>query len=272
MLSVKTNNNSKYKETRKTILEKFNENMFKYAGYREALDFSRKTFNSLIKDAVASENITNAEIVAACKETQNEDEKKEIEAFLLSYLYVFIDEANVKSLGPGDIASEEYFKLNDGLQTEMTRMFNDLTNASFVLSVYLLPNWFALPTKTTINQIIEDSTPYLLFFYALPPTISTFEQQRYQDFWTEYNNHREKIRFVCNKEKIELCSEEQNFDLWNQKSTYPNKKERVHQADLLSAPCYDIRVAKEFNFREVEFRKSNQIIRSLFDHSINHRF
>ena len=95
MLSLKTKNKSKCKETRKTILQKFNENMFKYAGFREALDFSRKTFNSLIKDAVASENITNTEIEAACKEKQNEDEKKEIEALLLSYLYVFIDEDNV---------------------------------------------------------------------------------------------------------------------------------------------------------------------------------
>ena len=59
MLSVKTKNKRKYKEARKKIIIEFNENMFKYAGYREALPFSKKIFNLLIKDAVASENINN---------------------------------------------------------------------------------------------------------------------------------------------------------------------------------------------------------------------
>ena len=59
MLSVKKKNKSKFKKTRKEIIKIFDENMFKYAGYREALPFSKKIFNSLIKDAVASENINN---------------------------------------------------------------------------------------------------------------------------------------------------------------------------------------------------------------------
>ena len=240
MLSLKNKNKSLYKKTRKEIIKQFNENMFKYSGYQGVLGFSRKTFNSMIKDGVAGENITNKEIETACQKKQNEDDKKEIAALLLSFLYVFIDVTTVKDLGPGDIAGEEYFHLWYDLHTLMTRMFNDLTNASLASPVVFLPDWFSLsPLTVSVLYLNRD---------ALPPTISEFTLQRYQDFWTEYNNHRDKITFVC---RVKPCTEEQDFYL-DQKSNINdlNSKIAVRQADLLSAPCSDINLAKQFNFRE----------------------
>ena len=249
MLSVKKKNKSKFKKTRKEIIKIFDENMFKYAGYREALPFSKKIFNLLIDDAVASENITKTEINTACKDKQNEDEKKEIAALLLSFLYVFIDPDNLRSLGPGDIAVEHYFHLTDGIHTEMTRLFNDLTNASFDRSIFHLPAWFTLPRRSEYSVMIYSSEDTPLSD-ALPPTISRFELQRYQEFWNEYNNQEEKITFFCQKE-IETCTEE-DFDLYKNPET---PLTRIRQADLLSAPCHDISIAKQFKFRKVDIRK-----------------
>ena len=115
MLSLKNRNKNKYKETRKEIIKQFDENMLKYSGYTAVVGFSRKTFDSLIKAAVARVNITNADIETACNGKENEEEKKEIEAFLLSFLYVFVNPVNVRLLGPGDIAAEDYFHLDDDL-------------------------------------------------------------------------------------------------------------------------------------------------------------
>ena len=216
--------------------------MFKYSSYGKALGFSKKTFNSLIKEALSSENITNT----ACKEKQYEDEKKEIEALLLSFLYVFMNPDNVKSLGPGDIVGEEYFHLSDSLQAEVTQMFNDLTNASFALSVFRLPGLLNLPVKNGFffSSSSSQSQPYPRDL--LPPTISFFERQRYQDFWTEYINHREKIRFICSN--ID-CTEEQDFSLFLQKGKI-NDPNKIRQADLLSPPCHDMSLAKQFKFRQ----------------------
>ena len=241
MLSLRNKNKSKYEKTRKEIQEQFNENMFKYKGFQNASAFSRKTFNSLIKDAIASENLTNTEIKKACQQKQNENEKKEIRAFLLSFLFVFVNWETVKPLGPGDIAGEEYFKFSEGLQSEMTRLFNDLTNASFASSVFLLPVLFSLSSHTSPSQLRLSKD-------VLPPTISEFERKRYQDFWTEYNNHKEKITFLCTK-KVEPCTE-QDFYLYLNHQYIDNDPNKVRQADLLSAPCQDISLAKQFKFRK----------------------
>ena len=233
MVSLKNKSKSKYSELRKEILKTFNENMFKYSSYGKALGFSKKTLNSLIKEALSSENITNT----ACK--QYEDEKKEIEALLLSFLYVFMNPDNVKSLGPGDIVGEEYFHLSDSLQAEMTQMFNDLTNASFPSSVVGLPGWFILPNKKVEVYYVPPKD-------VMPQIISRFELERYMDFWTEYNNYREKIRFLCTKK---TCTEEQDFSLFLQKGKI-NDPNKVRQADLLSPPCHDMSLAKQFKFRQ----------------------
>ena len=182
MLKLKNKSERKYKIIRKQIIDEFSRNIFKYAGYRQVLGSTRKTLNSLVKDAVASENLTNTD--TACNENKNEEEKEEIEALLLSFLYVFIDSANAISLGPGDIAAEEYFNRND-LHAEMTSLFNELTNASFPSSVFLFPEWFSRPRQPAI------------FFNPLPPTISNTELLTYQTFWKEFNNYQEKITFIC---------------------------------------------------------------------------
>ena len=235
MLSLKNKSESKYKETRKEIIKQFNENMFKYSSYSGALGSSKKTFDSLIKEAVASENITNT----ACKEEQDEDDKKEIEALLLSFLFVFMTPTKGSPTGPGDIAAEEYFHLSDWRQAEMTRMFNDLTNASFDSSVFGLPGWFILPTRNVEAYYVPPKD-------VMPPTITYFERERFMDFWTEYNNYREKIRFLCTKK---TCTDEQDFDLYTQTGKI-NDESKVLQADLLSPPCHDMILAKQFNFRQ----------------------
>ena len=244
MLSLKNKNIRKYKETKKEIIKQFDENMFKYSRYSDILGFSRGTFNSLIKDAVVSENISSIETETACKEKQNGDEKKEIEALLLSFLFVFIDPDNLKSLGPGDIAAEDYFHLSPSLKAEMTRLFNDLTNANFALSVFLLPDWFSLAKQIANYHPSSD---------ALPSTISKFELQRYQEFWAEYNDRKEKITFICSP-IVRPCKEGQGFVLdrtgQESKLNAQNTVVRVRQADLLSAPCQNVSLAQQFNFRK----------------------
>ena len=241
LLTLKNRNKRKYEEIRQEIINEFNRNMFKYAGYSKVLGFSRNTLKSLIQDVVASENITD--IDTACNENNNPEDKEEIEALVLSFLYVFVDEANVRSVGPGDIAGEEYFNRDDLLHTEMTGLLNDLIRASFPPSVFLFPEMFTRPRQL---DIIGN---------PLSPAISTREMKTYQTVWQEFNKFQQKITFICTRP---TCTEEQDFHLvqsdQDMVETYlkdESKKDQVRQADLVSAPCQDMRVAQQFKFSSV---------------------
>ena len=244
ILALKNKNKRRYEDMQKEIINEFNKNMFKYAGYNQVLEFSTKIVNSLIEDAVNSENITSSDIDAACNGIKNE-EKEEIEALLVSFLYVFVDGANVRSLGPGDIAAEDYFNRDD-LHAEMTSLFNALTNASCPSSVFLFPEWFRLPRQTEV--IGKD---------PLPSSVSTTELKTYQTFWKEFNKYEEKIAFICT---MTDCNEQENFVLVKSEvhqdmmATFLKdeaKKDKVRQADLILPPCHDMSLAEQFKFNSI---------------------
>ena len=244
MLTLKHKNKKKYEEIRKEIINAFNTNIFKYAGYPQVLGFSRNTLNSLVKDGLAGENITDTDIDAACKDNKNKEEKEEIEALILSFLYVFIDVANVRYLGPGDIAAEEYFNRDD-LHSEMTSLFNELTNASYPSSIFLFPEWFSRPRQTA------------LIGNPLPPPISYSELKTYQTFWSEFNKNQEKISFICT---LTTCTDEQDFHLVQSEvhqdmvETFLKddaRKDQVRQAELFLPPCHDMSLAQQFKFSSI---------------------
>ena len=252
LLVLKNKTKTGYKTIKDGIIDKFNDNMFKYYGYSDAKDFSKKAISYLLNDVVVYENITDTETNAACNDKEMEGEKKEIAALVLSFLYIFIDFSSVVSLGPGDLAAQDHFLVRDVLHTELTNMFNDLSGANLPSSVLQFPEWFVMPGQRILN-IIEQSS---VLSSALPASISKLEVQRYQEFWKEYNNYKTKITYLCSKES---CAEE-DYHLVQTKGTEDQvesllkdetKKNRVRQAEIFSAPCQDVSLVKQFKFESV---------------------
>ena len=159
LLALKKKDKKKYDRVRDQIIDEFNKNMFKYSGFVDLMSFTKNSLNSLLADVLAQENITNTETNDACNNKENDGEKKEIEALILSFFYIFIDKSNVMSVGAGDIAAEDHFLLRESLHTEMTELFNDLSNVSFPSSVLVFPEWFVMPRQAIID--ITNSAEHL---------------------------------------------------------------------------------------------------------------
>jgi len=92
---------------------------------------------------------------------------------------------------------------------------------------------------------------------TLPSFISNIEIQRYQDFWKEYNNFKTKLTFICTETE---CSEEEDFVLVQKENIQEvaegflkdeKNRHRVRQADIPTAPCQNVTLARIFNFEKV---------------------
>ena len=111
LVTLNTNNKVSASKLRGTIADIFNENLFKFKEFMPIVkDFMKKSISPLIKETMTAENISNSEINSECKKTENAEEKKKMESFLLSYLFVFINKDNVE-VGAGDIAAEDFFEV-----------------------------------------------------------------------------------------------------------------------------------------------------------------
>ena len=151
LLALKNKAEPRYGKVKEEIIGDFNKNMFKYSGFSDVLAFSKKSLNSLVTDVLAEENITNTDTIDACNNKENSGEKKKIEALVLSFLYIFVDQSNVKRVGAGDIAAEEHFLIRESLHTEITNLVNDLWNVSLPPSVFVFPEWLLMPRQSIID-------------------------------------------------------------------------------------------------------------------------
>ena len=99
-----------------------------------------------IEEMLAAFNLTSTEVESSCSSEEGKERREEMTAFLLSYLFTFMDQHT--EVGPGDIAAEDFFNKRF-LMDEMTDMFNDMTGSSLSSSVFTLPLWFRLKMKSS---------------------------------------------------------------------------------------------------------------------------
>ena len=116
------------KELTKEVIYTLSLNMFKYFGFRNTIGFLTKTMAAKIEGMVEQLNITRPEIEDHCQRAENDAIKKEFEAILLSYVYVFMDETS-SEVGYGDLSAEEYFN-TEKLNGNLTKIFNSVAGSS----------------------------------------------------------------------------------------------------------------------------------------------
>ena len=82
------------------LREFYKKNLFKIMSFSPLLKFMKKEISPLIALKIKEYNLTKTEISSACTDLKNKQLKSKIEAMILSFLYLFIDE-NTSVIGAG---------------------------------------------------------------------------------------------------------------------------------------------------------------------------
>ena len=254
LLTLKLKNEDKWRTLRRLIFNTFNENMFKYKEFSPVVkNFMKTLISPVIVQAIEDENITKSDINSECRKKENGPLKTETEAFLLSYLYVFINRDNVE-VGAGDIAAEDFFEVKDYFSRQMTSLYNSLTNGSLPSSVFRFPAWFSrLLTKARLDIMQHGS------FIPNPlPAGLDLERQRYAAFWKVFNRREPEVTLVCTPphncshlDHYVLVETENGRRIARDFLKDEDKKFRVKQVGLKKPPCHDLQVAEMFGFTEM---------------------
>ena len=82
------------------LREFYKKNMFKFMHFSPLLNFMKKEISPHIALKIKEYNLTKTEISSVCTDLKNKQLKSEMEAMILSFLYLFIDE-NTLVIGSG---------------------------------------------------------------------------------------------------------------------------------------------------------------------------
>ena len=82
------------------LREFYKKNMFKFIHFSQLLNFMKKEISPLIALRIKEYNLTKTEISSTCTNLKYGKLKSEMEAMILSFLYLFIDE-NTSVIGAG---------------------------------------------------------------------------------------------------------------------------------------------------------------------------
>ena len=175
--------------------------MFKYFGFRNTTGFLTKTVAKKIEGMVEQLNITRPEIEDHCQRAENEAIKKEFEALLLSYVYVFMDRTS-SEVGYGDLSAEEYFD-TEKLNGNLTKIFNAVAGSS-------LPSM--IPIQDISKSFKKIDTYGLKQFFG-PSAVAKYEggaKKRYKDLWKVFLDGDETILLQCGPEMN--CSSQSSIE------------------------------------------------------------
>ena len=248
------------KELRKVYLL----NMFKYRNFNNLKRFMTNEVTPFISKKVEEYNLTKSEISSACNDPKNTILKKEMEAMILSYMYLFLD--TVSYLGAGDLAASElptglssrsvYYEETHGL---LSQIFKELTNGTIPGSIFETPQFFTFPDRFTYQQIeigqkgLINKMKNVLNFIDLP-----YESLRnYHYLWYTYNKSpKEKFILIC-QHHVQNCSDPTVYNFPNTNSYFEtlrflraNPTEGIIiEANVTKAPCTDQELITKMNIR-----------------------
>ena len=198
----------KFNSLYRTIQGLFRDNMYKYKGFNDLRKFMKNFVSPIIQEQFLSINVTKSELEKMYKAEENYDLKKEMEATLLSFMFLFLD-ANSISIGAGDIASNFYSSTglkngtanHDGIHAFITKVYNNMTNGMVPGSVLELPGFFVYPDKDIVSFGMKCSeNPNCVGFIKgiIGNQIkSNLALTHYHFLWYLYNNKHGKGIIFC---------------------------------------------------------------------------
>ena len=176
----------------------------------------RNQISPIIQEALDSQGMNKSEISKLCHDEKYKSDKVKLNAMLLSYVYLFINEENAE-VGAGDLATSS---MTTGLSrpdksnkptpfyisthTRLTNMYNDIFKGSLPISVLQFPHFFALPDKNYMQFFSSEKTFYEfrndqriivaihnLMLKLMNISLETFRNYHY--LWYVYNQNKENV-------------------------------------------------------------------------------
>ena len=174
LVLLKLKNKTLSKEIRKI----FQQYMYKYRHFKNLMKFMKQHISPLIMETKTQYNLTKSEISTACKDSNNLKIKSEMEALLLSYMFLFIDHRNTE-LGAGDLATSSLVTGLSGssgrrqayyyssTHKTITDIYNHMTNATLPTSILNFPAFFMIPETVIIKEYVTKTQGNLYVSNAL---------------------------------------------------------------------------------------------------------
>ena len=205
------------KRLSKMIRKIFLENMYKYRGFNAVKTFLKQEVSPIIMASKSRNNLTKSVITASCnrKDGNSLQTKSEMEAMILSYFYMFINE-ETSEVGAGDIATstlmnglvrkkgneqQYYYK---SMHSQFTSIYNNLTKANLPASILKFPSFFTMPEKILRVESIDTSNgggenfPGAIFKIMLDfINVTSESMQNYHFLWWSYNHRQNNFTLFC---------------------------------------------------------------------------
>ena len=204
---------------RKKIRIELLHTMYKFRSFGEVLKNLKTVVTPLIREEVSKSNLSKSEITEACKNTENKQVETEMQAFILSYLFLFLDKYT--DVGAGDLATGPFptafsrGKPNKPVRPGyipihnlLTSIYNDMVNGSLPSSIFEIPSFFVRTDKqfewrweyqTTKSVTVVNNMVELL-------NITDKSMRNYHFLWYSYFN-KENITLFCVNSKHVNCTE-----------------------------------------------------------------
>ena len=206
----------KKKKMDREIKEIYLYNMYKFNYFPDLQNVIRKQVSPMIKNVVSEQNLTRSDISESCNDEKNIDYKTEMEALLLSYIYIFQDGRN-SGVGAGDLATSSLeTRLSRGKYTKppipeyisthtlLTNMYNAMVNGSLPLSVFDFPSFFVLPDKTFMLKEWKDEHEMKVRKMKNRLELLNIPDEavrNYHYLWDTFSNSKENFTLYCLEEK-----------------------------------------------------------------------
>ena len=258
---------------KKVIRDIFVENLYKFTGFRDLRNVIRNQVGPIIKGAVAKYNVTKSEILKVCNDLKNQDIKTEMEAMLLSYMYLYIDTGAI-SLGAGDLATGPFASgLNRGkpgsdfnhyylaTHTLLTQMYNEMVNGSLPLSVFEFPTFFTLPDNAYFEYKEETNEVVAIVNNKIELLNMNDESMRnYHYYWYSYNNNLGKLILLCKNNKKTNCSNDKlkyNLAIKEELNGFINiirknpEEGKLVESNVSNPPCADEEIVQMLKLEQI---------------------
>ena len=256
------------------IITIFQNNMYKYTSFNDLMRLIKTDISPIIDEEVSKWNITKTEKEDACDDKSNSDIKQEMEAILLSYMFIFLGDN--PQVGAGDLATETPFqtglsksnKYHNSTHQLITKMYNSMVNGSLPVSIVDIPSFFGTVTEKNfwdLGAYGYDDENYKINTiknFIKNINISDESLRNYHYYWKIYNSKNVNITLYClhtNGKGGNCSSRPLDFKMAMKKTDFMMvkgiknnpKKGQVFEGNVTSPPCRNKDVIDFYKFGNI---------------------
>ena len=195
-------------------------NLFKIRDFQPLMKFLKTEIYQTITNKVEETNLTKTEISLVCNEKTNQQLKTEMEARILSFLFLFMD-VEKTDIGAGDIASSKFrTDLHPGeysytkTHTLLTSIFNEMVNGSMPGSIFETPKFFSNLDDYTNDQFKSNKNHESIVWNMQSKlgllNIPYETLHNYHLLWYTYNFIEDR-KFVLFCQYVDNCSDAHSY-------------------------------------------------------------